>query len=85
MRDGPTSTRAPLNPGKLGWSAGRFQGEGGRREYGHHRHGPRQAAESVDAVHRILAEHPIGEKLHLVLIRGKELVEVDVVPTEAAQ
>ena len=44
-----------------------------------------QAIESVDAVHRILAEQPIGQTLHLVLIRAKELMEVDVVPTEAPQ
>jgi len=43
-----------------------------------------QATESVDVVHRILAEHPIGEVLHLVLIRGQELLQVGVVPGEAA-
>lgn len=42
-----------------------------------------QVTESVDVIHRILAEQPIGETLHLVLIRGKELIEADVVPTEA--
>jgi len=41
------------------------------------------AVESVDVVHHILAEHPIGQALHLVAIRGQELVEADVVPTEA--
>jgi S1-C subfamily serine protease len=42
-----------------------------------------QATESVDVVHRILAEHPIGQTLHLAFIRGKELIEVDVAPVEA--
>ena len=42
-----------------------------------------QAIEGVDLVHRILSEQPIGQALHLVLIRGKELIEVDVAPTEA--
>ena len=43
------------------------------------------AAESVDLVHRILAEYPLGQALHLVFIRGKELMETEVVPAEAAQ
>jgi S1-C subfamily serine protease len=43
-----------------------------------------QAIESVEVIHRILAEQPIGRALHLALIRGKELLEVEVSPSEAA-
>jgi S1-C subfamily serine protease len=44
-----------------------------------------QATESVDAVHRILAEQPMGQALRLLVIRGTELVEAEVVPGEAGQ
>jgi len=44
-----------------------------------------RAAENVDVIHHILAEHPIGRPLRLALIRGKELLEVEVSPVEAVQ
>ena len=43
------------------------------------------AVESVDDVHRILAEWPLGQAMPLVLIRGKERLEFEVVPIEADQ
>jgi S1-C subfamily serine protease len=44
-----------------------------------------QATASVDDVHRILAEWPIGKPLPVVVIRGQERIEVSVEPAEAAQ
>ena len=43
------------------------------------------AVESVDDIHRILAEWRIGEAMPLVLIRGKERLEMEVAPTEAVE
>ena len=40
------------------------------------------AVESVDDVHRHLSASSIGRKLEARLVRGAELVEVSVVPTE---
>jgi S1-C subfamily serine protease len=44
-----------------------------------------QAVESVDDIHRILAEWPIGQAMPVVLLRGTELLKLEVVPTEAVQ
>ncbi len=44
-----------------------------------------QVAASVDDVHRILAEWPIGKPLIVVVIRGQERIELSVEPAEAAQ
>ena len=44
-----------------------------------------QSAASVDDIHRILAEWPIGKPLLVVVIRGQERIELSVVPAEAAQ
>jgi S1-C subfamily serine protease len=44
-----------------------------------------QVAASVDDIHRILAEWPIGKPLPVVVIRGQERIEVSVEPTEAVQ
>jgi S1-C subfamily serine protease len=41
-----------------------------------------QPVESVDAIHHQLAEWQLGGTLQLVLIRGTELLEFSVVPTE---
>ena len=41
-----------------------------------------QTAESVDDIHRILADWPIGKALPVVIIRGQEKVEVSVEPAE---
>ncbi len=41
--------------------------------------------ESVDDIHRILSEWPIGEAMPLNIIRGQERLEFEVVPAEAAQ
>ncbi len=43
-----------------------------------------QAAASVDDIHRILAEWPISQQVTLSLIRGQELVTMEVTPAEAA-
>jgi S1-C subfamily serine protease len=40
--------------------------------------------ESVDDIHRILAEWPIGEAMPVVLIRGTELLSFKMVPDEGA-
>lgn len=42
------------------------------------------AVASVDDIHHILAEWPIGTPLPVVIIRGEERVEVSVAPAEAA-
>jgi S1-C subfamily serine protease len=42
-----------------------------------------QPVESVDDVHRILADWPIGQAMPLVLIRGKERLEMEATPLEA--
>jgi len=39
--------------------------------------------ESVDDIHRILAEWTIGQAMQLVLIRGEERMEIDLLPAEA--
>jgi S1-C subfamily serine protease len=39
--------------------------------------------ESVDMIHHHLAEQPLGRSLRLALIRGKELLEMEVTPKEA--
>jgi len=44
-----------------------------------------QTMESVDDIHRILSEWPLGQTMPLVLIRGQERLEFEVVPTEANQ
>jgi S1-C subfamily serine protease len=44
-----------------------------------------KTTETVDAIHHLLADHPIGQALQLVLLRAKERIEVAVVPTEAGQ
>lgn len=41
--------------------------------------------ESVDDIHRILSELPLGQTLPLVIIRGRERLEFEVVPAEAEQ
>ncbi|MBJ6727394.1 trypsin-like peptidase domain-containing protein [Geomonas sp. Red875] len=43
-----------------------------------------QIVESVDDVHRILADWPIGKELPVVLLRGTELMHVPVTPVESA-
>ncbi|HJV33974.1 S1C family serine protease [Geomonas sp.] len=42
-----------------------------------------QVVESVDDIHRILAEWPIGQAMSISLLRGTELLKFEVVPTEA--
>jgi S1-C subfamily serine protease len=44
-----------------------------------------QAAASVDDIHRILTEWPIGKPLPVVVIRGQERIELSVEPAEAAK
>ena len=44
-----------------------------------------QKTESVDDVHRILAEWPVGSPLGLVIIRGQESIDLNVTPVEAVQ
>jgi len=44
-----------------------------------------QTVEGVDDIHRILAEWPIGQVMPLALIRGKELLDLEVSPTEDSQ
>lgn len=44
-----------------------------------------QVVASVDDIHRVLAEWPIGNPLPVVVIRGQERIEVSVVPAETAQ
>jgi len=41
--------------------------------------------ESVDDIHRILSEWPLGQAMPLVIIRGQEQRKFEVVPTEASQ
>lgn len=41
--------------------------------------------ESVDDIHRILSDWPLGQAMPLAIIRGKERLEFEVVPTEASQ
>ncbi|HTP64193.1 MAG TPA: trypsin-like peptidase domain-containing protein [Geobacteraceae bacterium] len=41
-----------------------------------------QAVESVDDVHHILADWPIGQAVPLVIIRGRELLEFSAEPSE---
>lgn len=41
--------------------------------------------ENVDDIHRILSEWPLGQAMPLVIIRGKERLEFEVVPTEVNQ
>ena len=40
-------------------------------------------AASVDDIHSILAEWPIGKPLPVTVIRGEERIEVSVEPAEA--
>ncbi len=42
-----------------------------------------QAVASVDDIHRILAEWPIGKPLPVMVIRGEERIELSVEPVEA--
>jgi S1-C subfamily serine protease len=42
-----------------------------------------QPVESVDDVHRILADWPIGQAMPLVVIRGRERLEMEATPVEA--
>ncbi len=44
-----------------------------------------QKTESVDDIHRILAEWPVGNPLSLVIIRGRERLDMNVTPGEADQ
>ena len=44
-----------------------------------------QPVESVDDIHRILAEWPLGQAVRVVLLRGEELLEFDVVPADVAR
>lgn len=44
-----------------------------------------QVSASVDDIHRILAEWPIGKPLSIVVIRGNERMELSVEPAEMAQ
>jgi len=44
-----------------------------------------QKTESVDDIHRILAEWPEGNSLAIVIIRGQELLDLNVTPDEAVQ
>lgn len=44
-----------------------------------------RAVASVDDIHRILTEWPIGTALPMMLIRGENRVELSVVPAEASQ
>jgi S1-C subfamily serine protease len=44
-----------------------------------------QVSASVDDIHRILAEWPIGKPLSVVVIRGQEKIELSVEPAEIAQ
>jgi S1-C subfamily serine protease len=39
---------------------------------------------SIDDMHRVLADWPIGKSLNLTVLRGKERLELAVVPSEAA-
>ena len=41
-----------------------------------------QVVASVDDIHRILAEWPIGKPLPVTVIRGEERIEVSVEPAE---
>jgi len=41
------------------------------------------SVESVDDIHRILSEWPLGQAMPLGVIRGRERLEFDVVPAEA--
>jgi S1-C subfamily serine protease len=43
-----------------------------------------QPVGSIDDLHRILADWPIGKPLNLTVIRGKERLEFGVIPSEAA-
>ena len=44
-----------------------------------------EVTENVDRIHHILADHPIGRPLQLVVIRGSERLEIEVIPTEDLQ
>ncbi len=44
-----------------------------------------QKTESVDDIHRILAEWPEENSLSVVIIRGQEQMDISVTPTEAVQ
>lgn len=44
-----------------------------------------QTVESVDDIHRLLADWPIGRPLHLVFLRGKERLEAEATPSEASR
>jgi len=44
-----------------------------------------QKTESVDDIHRILAEWPVGNALSLVIVRGQERMDMNVTPIEAVQ
>jgi len=38
--------------------------------------------ESVDDIHRILTDWPIGRPLPVVVIRGQEKIEISIEPTD---
>lgn len=42
----------------------------------------RQPVASVDDLHRFLGDWPLGQPLQLLLLRGRERLEVEVVPAE---
>jgi S1-C subfamily serine protease len=42
-----------------------------------------QPVPSVDKIHHFLSEWPIGRPVKLLIIRGREKIEVEVIPTEA--
>jgi S1-C subfamily serine protease len=44
-----------------------------------------QKTESVDDIHRFLAEWPVGNSLSLDIVRGQERMEMNVTPVEAVQ
>jgi S1-C subfamily serine protease len=44
-----------------------------------------RTVDSVDDIHRILSEWPIGQAMPLFILRGQERLEFEVVPTEAIQ
>jgi S1-C subfamily serine protease len=43
-----------------------------------------QDVASIDDIHRSLAEWQIGKTLTLTIVRGKNRVDLEVVPTEAS-
>jgi S1-C subfamily serine protease len=43
-----------------------------------------QEVGNIDDMHRVLADWPIGKSLNLTVLRGKERLELEVIPSEAA-